>query len=692
MRGAAAGSVLAAILAGFVWSMTASANSVPPPPPAALEVEYGEETWHAENRFRLTWENPAPGDGSPIVAVHYLVRNGLGAIAVAERRIGWPSTVIDGLRVPGPGAYTAEVWLEDGAGNQGSPATAWLRFDDTRPGGVEPLVPPAWIGRTAFPYTVRLSRPAGAQPPAGFRGYAVSVDAAPDANPCTGADRCTDAETDLPGGPEDNAFAITGLPEGVSYLHSVAVSGSGMKSTTLGQALLRVDLTDPVTQLAGPPDGWTSQPVTLTATATDTASGMGGGGPQAVDPFTAIQVDGGAPTIGAGASVSTTVIAEGVHTIAYYARDAAGNANDGGSVNGVVDAPPSRAVVRIDRTPPTIAFANSQDPRDPELIVVRVTDALAGRDPSQGWIGVRRAGSGDRFEPLPTEPGSSGLQARWNSDDYPPGRYEFWGAGYDLAGNSATTTQRLDGAEMLLSNPVKVPLRLRAGLGTLGVTSHAPQRIPGRRRSYRADQSSELAEAKLVPFGRGATFSGQLTAAPDTSTEGLPVRIIERFAAGSEPLERESTVFSGRGGVFSISLAPGPSREVTAVFAGTHTLTRAASPPARLRVRSDVELKASSSMATIGGRPLIFQGRVASDGAAIPADGKSLEFQFRVPGTPWTTFRTIQTDRHGHFRYAYRFSDDDSRGVRFQFRAFAPAQNDWPYEPAGSKPVAVRGR
>jgi len=76
----------------------------------------------------------------------------------------------------------------------------------------------------------------------------------------------------------------------------------------------------------------------------------------------------------------------------------------------------------------------------------------------------------------------------------------------------------------------------------------------------------------------------------------------------------------------------------------------------------------------------------------IPAGGKSVQLQFHLPGLPWTEFRTVQTNRRGRFRYAYRFSDDDSRGASFQFRAFAPAQSDWPYEPAGSRPVTVRGR
>jgi RNA polymerase sigma factor (sigma-70 family) len=50
-----------------------------------------------------------------------------------------------------------------------------------------------------------------------------------------------------------------------------------------------------------------------------------------------------------------------------------------------------------------------------------------------------------------------------------------------------------------------------------------------------------------------------------------------------------------------------------------------------------------------------------------------------------------QTNSRGRFRYAYRFSDDDSRGVRFLFRAYVPALGDGPYEPGGSRPVAVRG-
>jgi hypothetical protein len=102
-------------------------------------------------------------------------------------------------------------------------------------------------------------------------------------------------------------------------------------------------------------------------------------------------------------------------------------------------------------------------------------------------------------------------------------------------------------------------------------------------------------------------------------------------------------------------------------------------------------MQASAALARIGGRPIVFRGAVASADGELPPGGATVQLQFRAATLPWTEFRTVQTDGQGRFRYAYRFSDDDSRGVRFRFRAFVPTQSDWPYEPWGSRPVAVRG-
>jgi hypothetical protein len=666
LRRAAVAALLAVCtLAGLVAPAGAA-----PPPPAELQVEGGEERWHSKRRFRVLWKNPAPSEGAAAVAaVHYRVRDPAGAVAIGPTRIGWPATSIEGIEVPGPpGAYTLEAWLEDAAGETGPSAAAKLRFDDERPGMVEPVATATWIGRAAFPFTLRLGPPAGAPPVSGIRGYAVSVAPPPGRSPCQSSQRCSESETDLRGGVGDDSYRIADLPEGTSYVQAVSVSGSGMASPQPGRAVLRVDETSPAVRLGGLPQDWVNHPVSLIATAADEGSGMApaAGG---VDPFTAIAIDGGTPIVAPGAAASASVIEEGVHEVACYARDLAGNVDDGGGTNGLANAAPPIALVRIDMRAPTVSFLNSQDPADPESIRARIDDSMSGPDPARGWIGVRIAGSGDRFAPLPEAAPVRGgeLRARWDSDAYPAGEYEFRAVGHDAAGNAAATTRRADGKPMLLSNPLKAATSLRVGLG---------------------DRS---APRRAVSYGRGSLFKGRLTTTAGSPLGAMPVRIVERFQGRGGTAVRVSPVTTGPGGAFAIRLDPGPSREVTALFAGMPTLTRSSSPALKLAVRSAVELRASSPLARVGGRPVVFRGRVAAAPATIPADGKSVQLQFRLPGLPWSEFRTVKTDRNGRFRYAYGFSDDDSRGVRFQFRAFAPAQVSWPYEPNGSRPVTVRG-
>jgi hypothetical protein len=585
--------------------------------------------------------------------------------------VPWAARDVEGIQVPAtPGAYVADVWLEDAAGQWSALASARLRFDDERPGGVTPSVGTTWIGRTAFPLSVRLSPP-GRVPVSGLRGYAVSVSADPEHTPCAAADRCTLVETDLHGGVEDDTFPIADLPEGTHYVRAAAVSGSGMASPVSGPLALRVDKTDPTTTLHGLPAGWADGPVTLTATAVDHVSGMVAQ-PGGVRPFTAISLDGATPATAPGAAVAATVLGEGVHHVAYYARDLAGNVNDGGTANGVPNSPPGSALVRIDSTPPTLSFAGGQNPSAPELIRATIADSLSGPDAARGWIGVRRRGSGDPFEPLAAAPAPpEELRARWNSEAYPDGEYEFRAVGFDRAGNWAATGRRAGGTEMVLSNPLKQRTTLLAGFaeGAPGV---------GLPSAYRS----------TVHFGRGASLRGQLLSG-SRPLGSMPVEIVERYADGAT---RASPVTTAADGSYSVQLAAGPSREVVAVFAGDETLTRATSSALRLAVRGEVRMTTSAKVAKVGGAPLLFAGRVSAAPGTIPAEGKVVELQFKLPGEPWTEFRTIRTDRRGRFRHRYRFSDDDSRGVRFLFRAYAPAQGGWPYEPSGSKPVAVRGR
>jgi hypothetical protein len=682
-----AGAIAVAIFTTLVLT-SAQAASASGLQPIDLRVEGGEEAWHAQDSFALYWSNPAG-----TAAVHYRLLKPTGQVAIGETRLAWAATSIPHLRVPYvPGAYTAELWLEDSGGGQGTPITAKLRFDNVAPGQVEPAPVPAWIGHPAFPLTLRLGHPAGPVPLAGIRGYAVLIDGLAAGGSCLAAGSCGASEIELRRGIGDDSLALAELPEGTSYLHAVAVSGSGIRSAATATTALHVDKTDPVTRLSGNLGGWSNQPLTLTASATDGGAGMAAsqGGS---DTFTAIRIDAGTPVIAAGGEVKATVIASGIHTVAYYARDAAGNADDGGASNGRTNRAPTTATVRIDREPPRLAFAGAQDPLDPERIEVRASDSLSGLDPALGSIAVRPAGSGERFVALPTERTGTLLRAHWDSETYPPGEYEFRATAYDIAGNSASTSSKIDGTAMRLPSPLKISTTLLSGFGGAVLTWHRCVRHrTGRRCREETVRDFTLRPAeRTVPYGRRASFSGRLIAGRQAPLAGMPVKVIERFDPGAVPQERVSTVRTGADGAFSLRLDPGPNRQLLAVASPTATLRGASSKPLRLEVQSGVRIRASSAVARIGGRPLVFRGAVAGDRATIPADGKIVQLQFRLPGSAWSEFRTIRTDPHGHFRYPYRFTDDDSRGARFQFRAFAPAQAGWPYEPAGSMPVAVLG-
>jgi hypothetical protein len=657
--------------------------------PCNLRVVGGVDAWHPDRGFDVFWDNPGQGGASPLVATHYRVRNENGTIVYGEIRTRGVETSADVDVSPMPGIYTFEVWHENALGEQGAIATAKLRYDPTRPGDVAPLPISGWVSRNEFPLTLRFSHPAGPFSLSGIRGYAVSIDDDPAGEPCAATDRCTDAETDLRGGVDDDSLYVSGLPEGANYAHAVAVSGAGMRSAATGHAVIHVDLTVPTTTLDGALSGWANQPVVVTARATDAISGMGGGA------FTAIRVDGSAPITAAGDEVGATVIGDGVHTIAYYARDAAGNANDGGSANGVGNEQPATATVRIDRGPPQVTFANFQSPLDPEAIEVRVADSLSGPDLSRGRVEVRRAGTADRFEPLPVETAGDKLVARWDSDAYPAGEYEFRATGHDAAGNAVTTTRRANGSAMALTNPLKLRTALWAGFGGAEVQRRRCAKSGKRRRCPRepAGDFGRRPRERFVPYGDGALYSGRLSAGLGTALAGVAVRVTERFDPGASERDRTTTARTNSNGVFTVWLVPGPSRQIEAAFGGDRTASRSSAGTARLLVGSGVRLRASSTVARIGGRPVIFNGRVGAAGAAIPSEGKSIQLQFRVPGiVPWTEFRTIQTDAQGRFRFPYGFSDDDSRGVDFQFRAFAPAEENWPFEPAASATVTVTGR
>jgi hypothetical protein len=624
-----------AVMLGVVGLLIVSSAPAEAVPAGELRVE-DEISWHADREFHFEWQ-PLPPPGQPTDAVYRLYDSG----GEQERALMRPlDEMLEPFWVPPvPGVYTLEAWLQDGLGRHGPHSSATLRFDNSAPPVPALQPPPTWVlGVEAA--TLEIDSSPASPPLSGIRGYAISVDRGGGSSPCASPTLCAAAEIDL-AGDKGGSISLGTLPEGVNFVRAVAVSGAGVASA-IETTAVRVDGSPPLVSLQGAPARWSDGPVPVTAVAQDSLSGMVAAGP--LGPFTAIAVDGDVAARSLGDGVTAWVSGNGVHSVAYFARDAAGN---------LAEVVHEAAAVRIDEDPPTVAFTAAQDPAEPERVEAFVADSLSGPSSDRGSIAVRMVGTGARFEQLPTRVAGERLVARWDSDSHPPGRYEFLATGFDVAGNAGTGTSRAGGGKMVLTNPLKTQVKLAA----------------------------RLSQFRLSGSLRGGVMAGQ------------EIAVTETFAPGSKPSRRTSLVRTHANGRFSIRLGPGPNREVVATFAGNRTMTRASSESFRLEVPASVRLRASAATARVGGAPVIFAGRVAAAGVERGAlAGLPVELQFRFRGGRWSEFRTVETDRRGRFRYAYRFSDDDSRGVRFGFRAYIKGREGWPYGPSASRPVLVTGR
>jgi len=672
-------------LALLLGAVEAGAKAPEPDPRLALAglgILDGDG-WHPAREFRLYWD-VAGGAQARAVAVDYLVRDPSGAVVVPTVRAEEddPRSVV--IRVPPlAGEYTAELWLE-GEQREGPHAEPRLRFDPDPPAPSRPLAPGAWV-RAGVPIEIALEHPAEPWPASGIRGYAIALGQDEGVEPCAGPERCALEETDLDGGPEDDSISVGPLPKGTSFVRAYAVSGAGVRSPRAETAVLHADGEGPTVALDLVPDGWVDGPVEIAARATDAAAGMEAGGPDGAR--TEIAVDGNLATVAPGGRASAVVAGEGVHAVLASARDAVGNLSPS------APSPASAAaLVRIDETPPRVAFARP-DPAQPERLDAIVGDALSGPDPRRGSIAVRPAGGSAPFLPIPTavEPGR--LVAVWDSDSYPRGRYEFEAIAYDLAGNRGLGTRSTGGAPMVLANPVKTTTTLLTGFGGPRALEQSCRRRNGtvRCRRHSAGGYAERAARRLARYGQRIAVGGRLSAPSGVPLAAQEVTVVETFDAGAELVRRESQATTLADGTFLLPLAAGPSRRVQVEFAGTPLLGRSSARPLRLGVRAPVRLRCSTATAAVGGAPVAFSGRIGPAGAAAPP-GLSVALEFRVGNGAWSEFRTLRADERGRFRYPYAFADDDSRGVRFQFRAVVPHQPGWPYAAGASLPVTVSGR
>jgi hypothetical protein len=366
----------------------------------------------------------------------------------------------------------------------------------------------------------------------------------------------------------------------------------------------------------------------------------------------ATQFDPCSSPLSANGQVDTTAAPfhDGHNDLAICAKDYAGNATC------------QRSAIRVDNTPPGVAFANAQDPRDPELIKAPVSDDTSG--PADGTIYFRPAGSGGNWQPLDTKLAGGTLQARVNSGAEPAGQYEFMATTHDAAGNPASSTVREDGAPMVLTFPLRAPTEIQGHLQ------------PG------------ASKRVHLRYGASAGLSGRLELPNGKPLRKRRVVITENFAPGSIVAHRRFKVKTNKRGYFHATLPPGPSRGVEVAFAGNRRFSGSGANAGRMLVGSKATF-ATSQDHVPEGRRVTFHGRVLHFGARIPPAGKLVELQVKEGANQWNTVKqAIHTNSAGAYHLHYRFGTFYKSNVRYRFRVKIDHESDWPY----TAPVRSRAR
>jgi hypothetical protein len=376
-------------------------------------------------------------------------------------------------------------------------------------------------------------------------------------------------------------------------------------------------------------------------------------GPEGFDSGTVAGAPGGRI---AGLSVRSA----GEYSVSVWLVDAAGNENPAASAG---------AVLRFDDIEPE-AFVLHPEPATPELLRATVTDEHSG--PADGWIEYRRQGTeqwrslATRFEPG-GEDGVARLEARFPSEELPPGLYSIRVRAVDGAGNRVISALRPDGTRLVLRAPLKIDTRIQAEI------------------SGRGRQGTSI----RVPFGSPAKVEGRLIGERGAGVAGRQVSIEWVPGSGAKSSRSVRMVRTGPGGRFSFDLGRATSGRATVAFTGDSRHSGSESGELRLGVHGSLTFNASPGRLRTGQR-VRFRGRVMAGEARHPSRGSLVAIRyFESSSGTWRPVLVTRTDGFGRYRASYRFRY--ITGVaRIRLRATLLPSQAFPYLPANSPVRDVR--
>jgi hypothetical protein len=409
-----------------------------------------------------------------------------------------------------------------------------------------------------------------------------------------------------------------------------------------GAAVTLSDDSAPTLAAAGPllADGWVPAAATVSADASDDVGirslrvlvdgALRDGGARTCDFTRPVPC---ANVAGAQLGLGSAELADGAHTVAVVAEDAAGNPAS------------TERRVRIDFHAPTVIVALPRRGRvrasvvdgasGVQQVVVTARDDRGGAARALRLARLRRGRTSARYGAIPAAHLVLQVSVR------------------DRAGNERVD----DGHPTALSFS-------RARVGT-------------RTRRVRRNRLS-------VPFARSVTLRGRLVDAAGHGQGGRALTAtatIRRVGARRTAAGGTTTDAKGR---FAVRVPAGVSRTLRIAFDGGGGALRTARGVS-LRVPAQSTIRASRSRVSGAGR-VTFRGTVARRGQSIPRGGLTVLLQGRE-GRAWRTFKAARTDRRGAWRATYRFS---GRAGSFAIRALVRRSPSFPFDTGTSRVVRVR--
>lgn len=551
---------------------------------------------------------------------------------------------------PGPGTWKVRVRFRDFAGNEGEATELEAKVDYTSPAKPD-LDVPGWIGKRflADDTPVNWSTPWNlASMPSGVCSYRATV--------TDRAQTSTAMDSDL-GSSHLSAPLPGDLGEG-NWTFGLQASSCAGKLSPVAKADFVVDLTAPEVQIERPARFWLGPGDEVSVRATD----QGGSG---VDRVTL--TDNGSPRTVDGGWMNSR-LAEGVHRLSAHAVDRAKNGRTTEPVEVGVDksAPLGNLTVGLQGAP-TLVTATAKDELSGVNAMQMQYRVVAGGD----WVSFRQTA-------LAQGDGESAMTiaAHLPDAEIPPGEIEVRLIATDRLGNRATLGVDDSGR----GRRVTVPIRSAPSL-----TLEIPAKKTCARKAKRlVCQQAKPTKSVLSLAGERVRLTGSLRSG-GAPVSNAAIDVTERNQYSSIRRRVAQTV-TDRDGAFTVTIAPGTNRTVTASFAGDPLLLPARDSEVKLTTPARATLRVSDRSVHAGDR-LLFKGRLLLGAARLTDLGKNVVVQYRA-GNEWKPLADGSTDKNGVFSIAYRVLLV-SRPLRMTVRLYVNHGLGFPFASGYSRSVKI---